>query len=69
MQRATPWIFSVLAGVALALAMPGPGLWPLALVFPGLLLEVVERDQGRWRPLLFGWFAGTVHWVVAARKA
>jgi len=65
MQRVTPWMLATLAGVAFALAMPGAGWWPLALVFPGLLLEAVERDSGRWRPWLLGWFAGTVHWVVA----
>ena len=65
MQRAAPWILAVLAGVVLALAMPGPGLWPLALLFPGLLLESLERSKGWWQPLLLGWAAGTVHWVVA----
>jgi apolipoprotein N-acyltransferase len=64
MQTALPWSLAVLAGLALALAMPGPGLWPLALLFPGLLLEAVERGGG-WRPWALGWVAGVVHWVVA----
>jgi len=46
--------------------MPGAGLWPLVVVFPGLLLEAVERSRGGLRPWLLGWLAGTVHWVVAA---
>jgi apolipoprotein N-acyltransferase len=58
-------MFAVLSGATLALAMPGPGLWPLVFLFPGLLLEAVERGNGRWRPWLFGWLAGTVHWVIA----
>jgi len=65
MQRSAPWILAAGAGGALALAMPGAGVWPLALVFPGLLLEAVERGGGRWRPWLLGWLAGTVHWIVA----
>lgn len=65
MQRAAPWIFAALAGAALALAMPGAGLWPLVVVFPGLLLEALERGGGRWRPWLLGWLAGTVYWIVA----
>ncbi len=55
----------MLAGLALALAMPGPGLWPLALAAPGLLLEAIERSDRGWRPWLLGWLAGTVHWVIA----
>lgn len=45
--------------------MPGPGLWPLVLLFPGFFLEAVERSEGRLKPWLLGWVAGTVHWVVA----
>ena len=66
MQRALPWVLAILAGVALALAMPGPGLWPLVVLFPGLLLEAIERGDGRWKPWLLGWLAGTVYWLVAA---
>ena len=65
MQRALPWILTALAGLALALAMPGPGIWPLAFVFPVLLLEGLERSRSRWQPWLLGWLAGTVHWLVA----
>ena len=65
MQRATPWILAALSGLTLALAMPGPGLWPLVVLFPGLLLETIERGGGRWRPWLLGWLAGTVYWLVA----
>jgi apolipoprotein N-acyltransferase len=45
--------------------MPGPGLGPLALLFPALLLEALERAPGKWRPWLLGWLAGTVFWVVS----
>jgi apolipoprotein N-acyltransferase len=45
--------------------MPGPGLAPLALVFPILLLEAIERARGRWQTWLLGWLAGTVFWVVS----
>lgn len=65
MKRVAPWILAGLAGLALALAMPGPGWWPLVFVFPGLLLEAIERSKGRWSPWLLGWLAGTVHWLSA----
>lgn len=65
MDRITPWILAALAGAVLALAMPGPGLWPLIVLFPGLLLEAIERVERWWRPWLLGWLAGIVHWVVA----
>jgi apolipoprotein N-acyltransferase len=65
MQRLTPWVLATLSGVVLAFAMPGLGLWPLALVFPGLLLEALERGGGGWRPWLLGWLAGVAHWAVA----
>jgi apolipoprotein N-acyltransferase len=65
MQVALPWILAVLSGLALALAMPGPGLGPLALLFPALLLEAIERAPGKWRPWILGWLAGTVFWVVS----
>jgi apolipoprotein N-acyltransferase len=64
-HRALPWILAALSGVALALAMPGPGLWPLVVLYPALLLEAVERCGGRWRPWLLGWLAGTIYWLVA----
>jgi apolipoprotein N-acyltransferase len=65
MERALPWTLAALAGLALALAMPGPGLWPLVFVFPAFFLEALNRGEGRWRPWLIGWLAGTVHWLVA----
>jgi apolipoprotein N-acyltransferase len=65
MKTALPWILAALSGLALALAMPGPGLAPLALVFPILLLEALERVRGRWRPWFLGWLAGTVFWAVS----
>ncbi len=65
MKVAIPWLLAVLSGLTLALAMPGPGLVPLALLFPALLLEALERGPGRWRPWLVGWLAGTVFWVIS----
>lgn len=64
MQRALPWLLALLSGVSLALAMPGPGLGPLALLFPIFLLEALERGRGRWTPWLLGWLAGTVYWMI-----
>jgi len=64
MKIVIPWLLAAASGLALALAMPGPGLALLALLFPGLLLEAIERGPGRWRPWLLGWLAGTVFWVV-----
>jgi len=65
MQIALPWFLAVLSGLSLALAMPGSGIVPLALVFPILLLEAIERGRGKWSPWLLGWLAGTVFWVVS----
>jgi apolipoprotein N-acyltransferase len=65
MKLALPWILAVASGLSLALAMPGPGLAPMALLFPALLLEALERAPGGWRPWLLGWLAGTVFWVVS----
>ena len=64
MKIATPWLLAAASGLCLALAMPGPGLALLAFLFPGLLLEAIERGPGRWRPWLLGWLAGTIFWVV-----
>jgi apolipoprotein N-acyltransferase len=58
-------LWCVAAGVALALAMPGPSLWPLVVVFPGLLLEGCSRLERRWHGALLGLAAGVAHWVVA----
>jgi len=60
--RSAAW--AVAAGVALALAMPGPGIWPLVLVFSGLFLEALRGQRIWWRGGLIGWLAGTVHWLV-----
>jgi apolipoprotein N-acyltransferase len=65
MKLALPWILAVLSGLSLALAMPGPGLGLLALLFPAMLLEAIERSPGKWRPFLLGWLAGTVFWVIS----
>jgi len=65
MHAVIPWILAAASGLCLALAMPGPGLTLLAFLFPGLLLEAIERSPGRRRPWLLGWLAGTVFWVVS----
>jgi apolipoprotein N-acyltransferase len=65
MTNVLPWVFAILSGLCLALAMPGPGLGPLALLFPLLLLEALERGPGKWRPWLLGLLAGTVFWTVS----
>ncbi len=64
MKIIVPWLLAAASGLALALALPGPGLALLAFVFPILLLEALERVEGRWRPWFLGWLAGTVHWAV-----
>jgi len=65
MARPLPWLLAAGSGAAFALALPGAGWRPLVLLFPGLLLEALERTPGGRRPLLVGWFAGIVHWVIA----
>jgi apolipoprotein N-acyltransferase len=65
MKAALPWVLGTGSGVALALALPGAGLAPLVLLFPGLMLEALERVQGGWRPWLLGWLAGVAHWTLA----
>ena len=50
--------------MALALALPGLGWWPLALAAPALLLEAL-RDARPGRALALGWLAGAVHWALA----
>ena len=60
-----PWGLAAAAGGSLALALPGPGLTPLVLLFPALLLEALERSRGPWQAVLLGWLAGIVHWSVA----
>ncbi len=65
MKRLAPWLLAAGSGAAFALALPGAGWQPLVLLFPGLLLEAIERTPGGRRPFLVGWFAGIVHWVIA----
>jgi apolipoprotein N-acyltransferase len=65
LQTARHWLLAALAGVCLALALPGLGWWPLLLLFPGLLLASLN-DGCRGRTAFFrGWLAGTVHWLIA----
>ena len=66
MKIAAPWLFAALSGLCLALAVPGPGLAPLALLFPIFFLEALHRVDGQWRSWFLGWLAGTVFWVVTA---
>jgi apolipoprotein N-acyltransferase len=65
MKRILPWVLAVASGVSLALALPGAGWTFLLLVFPGLLLEAIERSPSGWRRWALGWTAGVAHWVVA----
>lgn len=65
MNRLVPWLLAAASGAAFAFALPGAGWTPLILLFPGLLLEAVDRSPGRWRPWLVGWFGGIVHWLIA----
>jgi apolipoprotein N-acyltransferase len=64
-KRFAPWLLAAGSGAAFALALPGAGWAPLVLLFPGLLLEAIERSPGGRRSFLVGWFAGIVHWVIA----
>jgi len=52
------------AGAALALALPGPALWPLVLAVPGLLARALAGAHGG-TALRIGWFGGLVQWLVA----
>ncbi len=54
-----------LAGLALALALPGPGIAPLVLAVPGLLLEAVRMAPTPRAAAVAGWLGGVVHWAVA----
>jgi len=58
-------LLAAAAGLALALALPGPGWAPLALLFPGLLLESLHRAERARTAIALGQLAGTVHWAVA----
>lgn len=59
-----PWLLAAAAGVALALALPGPGLVPLVLVVPGLLRRALV-GAGGWRAFRLGWLAGFAQWAIA----
>ena len=48
----------------MALALPGPGLFALMLLVPGLLRRGVEGTPG-WRAFRLGWLAGFAEWVVS----
>ncbi|TAM51061.1 MAG: apolipoprotein N-acyltransferase [Acidobacteria bacterium] len=61
---ARPWLLAAGAGVAMALALPGPGLVPLVLVVPGLLRRALAGARG-WRAFRIGWLAGFAQWGVA----
>jgi apolipoprotein N-acyltransferase len=63
--RIAPWLLAAGSGLAFALALPGAGWTPLILLFPGLLLEALDRTPSGRRAWLLGWVAGAVHWVVA----
>ena len=52
------------AGAALALALPGPGWFPLVLVVPGLLRRALAGRRG-WAAFRIGWLAGFAQWLVA----
>ena len=53
------------AGVALALALPGAGIAPLVLAFPGLLLEAVRRAPSPRAAAAAACAGGVVHWCLA----
>lgn len=64
--RDEPWprLAALAAGILLALALPGPSLWPLALVVPALLRRSLAGTTG-WAAFRRGWLAGFAQWVVA----
>ena len=59
-----PWLLAAGAGVAMALALPGPGLVPLVVLVPGLLRRALADARG-WRAFRIGWLAGFSQWAVA----
>jgi apolipoprotein N-acyltransferase len=63
--RALPWFAAAASGAVLAVALPGPGVWPLVLLFPGLLLEALHRNSSWKKAAGLGLLAGTVHWLIA----
>jgi apolipoprotein N-acyltransferase len=48
----------------MALALPGPGWFPLIVLVPGLLRRSLA-GAGGWRAFRTGWLAGFAQWVVA----
>jgi apolipoprotein N-acyltransferase len=63
--RARQYLLTGAAGLALALALPGPGLWPLVFLTPGLLRRGLDGERG-WPAFRRGWMGGIVQWAVAA---
>jgi apolipoprotein N-acyltransferase len=55
---------AVAAGLLLAAALPGPGLWPLVIAVPGLLRRALAGEVG-WRAFRLGWLAGFAQWAAA----
>jgi apolipoprotein N-acyltransferase len=51
-------------GLAVALALPGPALWPLVLLVPGLLQRGLGERRG-WAAFRVGWLGGFAQWLVA----
>ncbi len=60
-----PWAAAAGSGIALALALPGLQLWPLVLLFPGLMLFSLKTCNHPVRGFLLGWIAGISHWLVS----
>jgi apolipoprotein N-acyltransferase len=58
------YLQSAAAGVALAVALPGPGLWPLAFLVPGLLRRALAGRRG-WAAFRLGWAGGLAQWIAA----
>jgi apolipoprotein N-acyltransferase len=52
------------AGLAMALALPGPGWFPLVFLVPGLLRRSLAGTRG-WVAFRTGWLAGFAQWIVA----
>lgn len=55
---------AVVAGIALALALPALSWWPLALLMPGFLLEALGLSQSWKSAACLGFVAGLVHWTI-----
>ena len=63
-ERWRPWLLAAGSGVAMALALPGPGIVPLVLFVPGLLRRALVGESG-WKAFRIGWLAGFAQWAVA----